>query len=134
MLVMTPSSSYVNYGRQSQFPGSSVYLQLDGMGEFIRKFPEIRPFRDVLPDQFVHVFYRAFLSGGIAVREVYRGIERFRDLLVRAELEAVVHGYRQYILPVESSFGSAFQIQPVFYIIGVPAFAVARNHFSDESG
>ena len=82
------------------FPGSSVYLQLDGMGEFIRKFPEIRPFRDVLPDQLVHVFYRAFLPGGVAVREVYRGIERFRDLLVRAELEAVVRGYRQYIFPV----------------------------------
>lgn len=29
---------------------------------------------------------------------------------------------------------SAFQIQSVFYIIGVPAFAVAGNHFPDKTG
>lgn len=88
-------------GRKVQlFPGPSVYLQLDGMDELVAEFPEVSPFGDILPYQLVHILYPAFLPRGITVGKVYRCLEGFRYFLMRAELEAIVSGYRQHILPV----------------------------------
>ena len=80
--------------------GLSVYLQLDGMDELVAEFPEVRPLRDVLPYQLVHVLYRAFLPRGVAVREVHRGLQGLRYFPVGTELKPVVRGYRQHVLPV----------------------------------
>ena len=70
------------------------------MYEFICKFPEVSPLRDVLPYQLVGVLYRAFLPRGVAVGEVNRRFQGLRYRPVPAELDPVVRGYRQDILPV----------------------------------
>lgn len=70
------------------------------MDELVAEFPEVSPFGDILPYQLVHILYPAFLPRGITVGKVYRSLEGFRYFLMRAELEAIVSGYRQHILPV----------------------------------
>lgn len=88
-------------GRKIQFfPGPAVQYQLYGVNELVRKFVKISPFGDVLPDQLVGVLYSALLSGGVAVGEIHVSMQLPGDLLVSAELGAVVGGDCQDILPV----------------------------------
>ena len=70
------------------------------MDVVVAQFPEIGPFRDVLPDEFVGVLDRSFLPRGVAVGEVHGGLQRLGYLPVTAELHAVVCGYRQHVPPV----------------------------------
>ena len=70
------------------------------MDELVAEFPEVSPFGDVLADEFVHVLNTALLPGGVAVREVNRGFQSLRYFPVGTELEPVVRGYRQNVLPV----------------------------------
>ena len=70
------------------------------MDVVVAQLPEIGPFRDVLPDEFVGVLDRSLLPRGVAVGEVHGGLQRLGYLPVAAELHAVVRGYRQHVPPV----------------------------------
>lgn len=88
-------------GREVKFfPGSAVDFVLHRLNELIREFPEVSPFRDVLPYKFVGVFNGAFLPCGIRVGKIDGSAEDLSDFLVAGELGPVVRRNCQHVFTV----------------------------------
>ena len=56
------------------FSGSEIEFVCDRVDKFLGEVIEIGTFKDVLPDEFVHVLDRSFLSTAIRIGEIHDDI------------------------------------------------------------
>lgn len=76
---------------------------MDRVDKIVRNVGEIGVLWDVLPDEHVGVFDKAFLPGGVRMSEEYAGMEPVCNSLVPGELSSVVRGdglYRATSVPL----------------------------------